>query len=131
MSRRQRSIFEELQSTHWGVGLVAGFFVLTLGFVVVPALSISSPILSGMVKQLVSGPLSLLVWLVAGICWLASFSAFLGRGFRRRLLDTRCGLDSIRAMSWRQFELLVGEAYRRLGIGLRRPGWAVRMAVST
>jgi restriction system protein len=44
---------------------------------------------------------------------------FLGgwwRGFeRRRLVDKTKSLDELRAMHWREFELLVGEAYRRQG----------------
>ncbi len=44
---------------------------------------------------------------------------FLGgwwRGYeRRRLVDKTKGLDELRAMHWRSFELLVGEAYRRQG----------------
>lgn len=38
------------------------------------------------------------------------------RGTRkRRLLDTRTGIASIRALSWREFEELVAEAFRREG----------------
>ncbi len=38
------------------------------------------------------------------------------RGTRkRRLLDTRTGIASIRALSWREFEELVVEAFRREG----------------
>ncbi|MEX0887565.1 MAG: restriction endonuclease [Phycisphaeraceae bacterium] len=33
----------------------------------------------------------------------------------RRLLDCQQGLDTIRALTWRQFEQLVAEAYRRRG----------------
>ena len=34
---------------------------------------------------------------------------------KRRLLDTRTGIASIRELSWREFEELVGEAFRREG----------------
>jgi restriction system protein len=34
---------------------------------------------------------------------------------KRRLLDSQKGIDSIRALGWREFEELVGEAYRRRG----------------
>jgi restriction system protein len=41
---------------------------------------------------------------------------------RARLLDQQTGLASLRAMSWRQFEQLVGEAYRRLGYSIEETG---------
>ena len=48
----------------------------------------------------------LLLW--ASVLW--------RRGTRKkRLLDTRTGIASIRALSWREFEELVAEAFRREG----------------
>ncbi len=41
---------------------------------------------------------------------------------RRSLLVTQTGLDSIRGMSWRDFERLVGEAYRRQGYRVEEIG---------
>jgi restriction system protein len=47
----------------------------------------------------------LVVWLVAEVDKLRN----------RNLLDSQSGIDSIRSISWRQFEALVAEAYRRQG----------------
>lgn len=45
------------------------------------------------------------------------------RAFRRRhLLDQQTSLESIRAMSWQEFELLCGEAYRRQGFAVTENG---------
>lgn len=44
------------------------------------------------------------------VAWIFAEIKKLGR---RRLLDTQTGLGSIRALSWQEFERLVGEAYRR------------------
>lgn len=41
---------------------------------------------------------------------------------RRRLLDRQTGRGSIRALSWRQFELLCGELYRRQGFSVVENG---------
>lgn len=41
---------------------------------------------------------------------------------RRKLLDQTRGLDAIRALSWRQFEHLVGEAYHRRGYDVEETG---------
>lgn len=48
----------------------------------------------------------------------APFSA-LNTYRRRKLLDTQSGLESIRSLSWKQFEELVAEAYRRKGFKVR------------
>jgi restriction system protein len=39
---------------------------------------------------------------------------------KRRLLDGQRGLQTIRSLSWPQFEELVGEAYRRLGYSVKQ-----------
>ncbi len=41
---------------------------------------------------------------------------------RRTLLDSRMGPQSLRQMSWQDFELLVGEAYRRQGYAVEETG---------
>lgn len=41
---------------------------------------------------------------------------------RIKLLDKQSGIDSIRDMSWQEFELLVGEAFRRKGFVVRENG---------
>ena len=45
----------------------------------------------------------------------AAVGSFVGSIRKRRLLDRQTSLDSIRALSWRQFEELVAEAFRRDG----------------
>ena len=58
----------------------------------------------------------------AGLAWfaligfgvLAGLSAILAAK-KRELLDSQRGLESLRALSWQQFEWMVGEAYRRQG----------------
>ena len=63
-----------------------------------------------------------LAWLVLIVCWMAALFSFLGACHRRRLLDTRTTLDSVAAGGWRQFELLVGEAFRRQGYSVEETG---------
>jgi len=47
------------------------------------------------------------------IVLLAGLKAGVEKGFRRDLHNRQTGIESIRALSWSQFELLIGEAYRR------------------
>ena len=56
------------------------------------------------------------------ICWLGALGSSIGGRKRRRLLDTQTGLDSLCAMSWREFEMLVGEAFRRQGYTIKETG---------
>lgn len=57
-----------------------------------------------------------------GICWLGALLSYIKGRKRRHLLETQTGLDSLRAMSWRQFEMLVGEAFRRRGYAIEETG---------
>jgi restriction system protein len=45
--------------------------------------------------------------------------AYLNGRKKQRLVDANKSLDSIRALSWRAFEHLVAEAYRRMGYSVR------------
>lgn len=60
-------------------------------------------------------PFTLCAWLVLVLCALASLASFFDARRKRRLLNTRTGLDSIAARNWRDLERLVGEAFRRQG----------------
>ena len=73
-------------------------------------------------EQLLRGTAAPLAWTVMFACWLAAgFSYFRSRQ-RKRLVDTQTGLSSLTAMSWRQFEILVGEAFRRQGYRVEETG---------
>jgi len=61
-------------------------------------------------------------WLVLIACWLAAGFSFAKAQHRKKLLETQTGLDSIAAMDWRDFERLVGEAFRRRGYAVEETG---------
>jgi hypothetical protein len=44
------------------------------------------------------------------ICWLGALLSHLARCKRKRLLATQTGLDSLRAMTWREFEMPLAES---------------------
>jgi len=124
MAKRKKDGFDLLASMPWPVPVVLG----VIGFVVVRygigwAMGTSqNAILAGLGKQLSNGAYTLWAWAVLGICWLAALASYIGAKQRRRLLETQTGLDSIRALSWRQFEQLVGEAFRRQGYTVQENG---------
>lgn len=66
--------------------------------------------------------LSPLAWLLLAMCWMAALLSFLGARRRRILLDTCTTLESLAAPGWRQFEQLVGEAFRRQGYVVEETG---------
>ncbi|CAE6846161.1 hypothetical protein XA1311A_39880 [Xanthomonas arboricola] len=78
--------------------------------------------LSQGIAQQSSGMLAPLAWMLLGVCWLAALFSYLGTRSRRRFLETRTTLESLSTGGWRQFELLVGEAFRRQGYSVEETG---------
>ena len=67
-------------------------------------------------------------WLFAAAILAFGFVGVVSRRFGRwqdgRNLDRQTGLESIRALSWLEFERVIGEAYRRAGYQVRQRGGA-------
>ena len=121
--RREKAGFEALAALPWQAGLIlgiAGFIAVRYGI----AWWLSrhgGPLLQGVAQQSET-LLAPLAWLVLAICWLAAFFSYLGKRHRRQLLETRTTLASLSAGGWRQFEVLVGEAFRRQGYIVEETG---------
>ena len=103
MARRKEGGLDLIASMPWPFGFVLGI----VAYVVIQQFG-------GMLK-----PLALIV--LVG-CWAAAIVSFLAGQKRKRLLDTQTGLESLAAMNWREFEMLVGEAFRRHGYGVEETG---------
>ena len=117
MARRNPSFFESMGRAPWPVGVVTGLAVLIAGLFLLPVVLGDSQnrFLAAIGKQLASGALNPLFWLLAGMCWLAAVLSFFSQKKRQMLLEAQSGLDTLRAISWRELEQLVAEAYRRMG----------------
>ena len=115
MARKQEGLAWLLVVCPWWVG-VALAAVSWVGIVhVLPGVLVDFPIRGRALGQAAErfGPLiGTVVAVPILIC--AAVSWRNGRR-KRRLLDTRTGIASIRALSWREFEELVAEAFRREG----------------
>lgn len=121
--KRGNTGFDALAALPWPLGLaagIAGFLVMRYGFAW--WLSQHGGVLAQGIAQQSGGLLAPLAWIVLLVCWIAALSSFLGARHRRRLLDTRTTLESLAAGGWRQFELLVGEAFRRQGYSVEETG---------
>lgn len=64
-------------------------------------------------------------YLLPFICLLGALASFLRRRKRRALFDAASqasGADALHGMSWQEFEMLVGEGFKRRGYGVRETG---------
>jgi len=110
MARKNESILNLLIQVPWWVSVViSGAAYLFLRFIF-PSIHFGNTNANAFAKGLSNVALFIaLVFLLP-----APISAF--KSWRKqRLLDSQKGLDSIRGLNWREFEELVGEAYRRQG----------------
>lgn len=115
MRRRKKSGLDEVASWPWPLGILAGivaFVVIRYG--IGAYLSAGGPLLRP-VGQQIGAVLAPLAWIVMLACWAAAGGSWANAQRRRNLHDTRTGLDSLADISWREFEMLVGESYRRQG----------------
>jgi restriction system protein len=108
-----------LLGSPWWASLVAGALAyLTLAYLV---RAIPFPGLIGKAF----GPLAHAAALPVALAFCACAAiVYFKQRQRRRLLDTQRDLESIRALSWQDFERLVGEAFRRQGFSVEERGGA-------
>ena len=114
---RRRSILDDLILFPWWTNLILAAFAFILFRYVVPIITFQNPFLKGLAMALPSfAPIA------AGILiFVAAISAF--NAWRKgQLLDGQKGLETIRSISWQEFEELIGEAYRRKGYSVTETG---------
>jgi restriction system protein len=117
--RRNENILDLLIELPWWASVIfAGAVYLALRYGLPAAsASLNNMYLSAIAKGIepMVGYIGLFFLIPAPISFLRSF-------LRRRLLDRQSSLDSIRAMSWQDFEKLCGEVYRRKGFAVQETG---------
>ena len=123
MARRRVRLFDSLVAAPWPTGLivgVAGFLLLRYGL---PTwlLQSGSPY-TQLIGSSFRGALAPLAWVFLVMGSVASLISALNAAGKRRLLETRTGIDSLREWSWREFEWLVGELFRRRGYSVVETG---------
>ncbi|WP_115510046.1 restriction endonuclease [Xanthomonas arboricola] len=121
--RKKQSGFEALAALPWPLGFVAGIVAyLGVRYGIGWWFSQQGGMLSQGFAQQSSGMFAPLAWTLLGVCWLAALFSYLRTRSRRRFLETRTTLESLAAGGWRQFERLVGEAFRRQGYSVEETG---------
>ena len=113
MGRGRSSTLDDLAGLPWPVPLVLGVAAYAGIRHGLPAWlsGRDGPLANGLAQQ--PDAFAPFAWLALAACTFAALLSFLRARQRRRLLDSRTGLDSIAALGWRDFERLVGEAFRR------------------
>jgi len=124
MARRREGGLEWVASMPWPAGIVLGLVAyLAVRYGIGAYLGTTgNPYLTGLGAVASGGAYAPLGWALLAICWAGAVLSFAGRARRRRLLDSQTGPDSLRAMGWRQFEQLAGEAFRRQGYRVEETG---------
>ncbi|MEF3083194.1 restriction endonuclease [Luteimonas sp. SMYT11W] len=122
MGRGRRGFFDDLIRLPWPVALVVG----VIGYAGIrhgiPMFLSRQGGPFGQAFATRSDVFAPLAWIFLAACTLCALAAFANARKRRRLLDTRTGLDSLAAIGWRDFERLVGEAFRRQGYSVEETG---------
>lgn len=122
--RRDEGLLDALVLLPWwmGVGVgVIGFAAIRWG--VGAWLSAGGSQLGKAVGgQMLNGALNPFAWIFLVLCCVAAMFSWIRSRQRAQLLDGQRNIDTIRAMSWRAFEQLVGEAYRRQGYQVTETG---------
>lgn len=124
MGRRKQSGLDHIAAMPWPVGVllgIVGYLAIRHGIGLYFS-SAGGPLLKGLGTQASGGAFAPVAWMVLGICWIGAAASFVKGRNRKQLLDTQRGLDSVAALSWREFEMLVGEAFRRQGYSIEETG---------
>ncbi len=124
MGKRKQSGIDVVAAMPWPFGIVLGligYLAIRHGFGFYFQ-RFDDPVLAGLGRQVSTGIYAPLAWVLLAGCWIAALASFIGRARRRKLLDSQTGIDSLRQMSWRQFEQLSGEAFRRQGYAVEETG---------
>ena len=118
MARRDDSpiglLLRETVRAPWPVGIVLAGVVYALFAFILPAVFDEDVV----VATLVAAAQSIAHWLAIPFL-ICSIVSFFGALNDRRLLDKQEGIDSIRELTWQEFERLLAEAFRRQGYQVR------------
>lgn len=110
MARRDGSILDLLVLLPWWVSVVTSAVVYVALTYVVPNLTLESQM-----STMFFGGLSNVAHMFALVLLIPAPFAYLRQRKKSQRLDAQKNIDSIRGLAWREFEELVGEAYRRQG----------------
>lgn len=119
MARRNHSLLDDLVTLPWWFNVIlAGIVYVSLKFWL-PTVEFQNPVFKGMATVFPN-----VAHIFAGILLLVAALSALHAWRKGRLLKQQTGVHSLNAVTWREFEELVGEAYRRQGYQVAETGGA-------
>lgn len=115
--RRDVSLIALLFALPWQAAAVLGAIVWVAAPFIAAKLSLGSPALARSQHAFTQ-----LIYAFAGLCLLAAVASFVRRRMLQRKFAAQRSLDDLRALTWRQFESIVGEAFRQQGYAVTETG---------
>ena len=109
MARREEGLLDLLVEVPWWISIIVGVIVYIGMRFVIPALSAGNAFSNALAQGI-----SQFSWVALIFLLTAALSAFRSARKSQRL-DRQTSIESIRELPWKQFEDLLGEAYRRQG----------------
>ena len=108
--RRGDSIITLLFELPWQAAAVLGAIAYLIAPYIAVRLAAASPVLAKSQAEITQ-----LIHIFAYLCWLATAVSFVRRVLLKSKFAAQRSLDDLRALTWQQFESVVGEAFRRQG----------------
>lgn len=109
MAKRD-NILDLLSQCPWWVSVVFSGLVYAVLRFILPAVQFEKGLLRGFAQQ---GPT--IAPFLSVVLLVPAFVSYFNSLRKRKLLNQQTDLESIKSLSWKEFEELVGEAYRRKG----------------
>ncbi|RMA82634.1 restriction endonuclease [Umboniibacter marinipuniceus] len=108
--RKDLGVYDILASFPWWVSVIVASLVYCFLKFALPLISFDNQIF-----DVVARSFSQVAWVFGLTLLMPALVGPVIRARKRRLLDTQQGISTIRSLSWRDFELLVAEVFRRKG----------------
>jgi Predicted endonuclease distantly related to archaeal Holliday junction resolvase and Mrr-like restriction enzymes len=110
MTKKNETILNLLAQAPWWVSVILSITAYVVFKFIVPAINFQSWVLKG-----IAGAAPQIALILALVLLIPAPISFFNSLQKRKLLDKQKDLDSIKSLSWKEFEELVAEAYRRKG----------------
>jgi len=117
MAKLNGSIPDDLALLPWWVNVILAVIVYLSLKYWIPSIKFENTFYTGTAKAA-----NVLAPFCAGLLLFPAAISAIDSWHKRRLLERQKGIGSIRSIAWREFEELVGEAYRRKGYRVTQTG---------
>lgn len=114
MSRKKPSLLKELSYLPWWVSAIVGICVYVALKFVFPSLASENPILLGIANAAQNA-----AWVFACLFLFPAIFSIFNDQKRKQLIKKQSSIETLRDTSWSDFEVLVGEAFRRKGFAVQ------------